>query len=72
MVAASRRGHEGAVRLLLERGARLDLQYLVGWTALHWAVHGNCAVVLEALCTAQGAAAALALQDNNGETPLQG
>ena len=67
---ASQRGHEGVVRLLLERGARLELQSSDGYTALHWAVYGNHAVVLEALCSAQGAAAALALRDSGGRTPL--
>ena len=67
---ASRHGHEGVVRLLLERGARLDPQDGRGWTALHCAVDGDHVVVLEALCYAQGAAAALALQNNDGQTPL--
>ena len=67
---ASQRGHEGVVRLLLERGARLELQSPGGWTALHLAVDCNHAVVLEALCSAQGAATALALGDSDGQTPL--
>ena len=58
------------MRVLLERGARLVLQYRDGDTALHYAVYGNHAVVLEALCSAQGASAALALRDSNGQTPL--
>ena len=67
---ASWQGHEGVVHLLLERGARLELQDAFGYTALHWAVRFNHAAVLEALCSAQGAAAALALRDNFGRTPL--
>ena len=58
------------MRLLLERGARLELQSTGGWTALHYAVGGDHAVVLEALCSAQGAATALALRDGDGQTPL--
>ena len=69
-MAASSQGHEGVVRLLLERGARLELQSSNGWTALHWVVQSNHAVVLEALCSAQGAAAALALRGSLGQTPL--
>ena len=67
---ASYRGREGVVRLLLERGARLELQSSAGNTALHYAVYSNQAIVLEALCSAQGAAAALALRDRAGRTPL--
>ena len=70
LLDASRHGREGIVRLLLERGARLDMQSANGFMALHWAVFGNHAVVLEALCSAQGAAAALALRDYAGRTPL--
>ena len=58
------------MRLLLERGARLELQSSAGNTALHYAVYSNQAIVLEALCSAQGAAAALALRDRAGRTPL--
>ena len=70
LMNASWRACESFVRLLLERGARLELQDGDGWTALHLAVFGNHAVVLEALCSAQGAAAALALRNSDGYTPL--
>ena len=70
LMAASLEGHEGVVRLLLKRGARLELQSLNGRTALHHAVSSNQAVVLEALCSAQGAATALALRNSFGQTPL--
>ena len=70
LMDASCYGREGVVRLLLERGARLELQDSNGCTALHWAVRGNQAIVLEALCSAQGAAAARALQTSDGQTPL--
>ena len=71
LMAASLQGHEGVVRLLLERGARLDLQSLAGDTALHYAVIYDHAVLLEALCSTQGATAALALRDVYGQTPLK-
>ena len=58
------------MRLLLERGARLELQDWCGDAALHLAVIGNHAIVLKALCSAQGAAAALALRTSEGRTPL--
>ena len=71
LMAASLEGHEGVVRLLLERGARLELQdHMDGDTALHYAVDRNHAAVLEALCSAQGAATALALRNSFGQTPL--
>ena len=64
-------GHEGIVRLLLARGARQELQETtVRWTALHCAVINNHADVVALLCAAPGAAAALALRDCNGHTPL--
>ena len=67
---ASSNGRESVVRLLLEHGARLEPQDNSGSTAQHLAVDGNHAVVLEALCSAPGAAAALALRDRDGQTPL--
>ena len=67
---ASSNGRESVVRLLLEHGARLEPQDNSGSTAQHLAVDGNHAVVLEALCSAQGAAAALALRNSAGRTPL--
>jgi ankyrin repeat protein len=70
LMGSSWRGRESIVRLLLERGARMELQDARGWTALHLAVNGDHAAVLEALCTAQGAAAVLALRGNEGRTPL--
>jgi hypothetical protein len=64
------RGHEGVVRLLLARSARQELQSSNGYTALHWAVDRNTPGVVAALCGAAGAAAALALRDRDGRTPL--
>jgi ankyrin repeat protein len=69
-MAASWKGRESIVRLLLERGARLELQCTGGWTAQHLAVKDDHAIVLEALCSAKGAATALALRNSNGRTPL--
>ena len=63
-------GHEGVVRLLLARGARQELQGELGYTALHWAVNCNKPGVVAILCGAAGAAAALALRDSSGRTPL--
>ena len=70
LMAASSQGHEGVVRLLLKNGAKLDLRDERDFTALHWASGNDHAVVLEALCSAQGAAAALALRDLSGQSPL--
>jgi ankyrin repeat protein len=64
-------GHEGVVRLLLARGARQELQASSnGRTGLHLAAQFNRAAVLALLCNAPGAAAALALRDMEGRTPL--
>ena len=70
LMRASRSGHESVVRLLLSRGAKQELQEVDGYTALHWAVSGNCPGVVALLCAAPGAAAALALKTSAGRTPL--
>ena len=70
LIWASYKGHEGVVRLLLARGARQELQSSGGETALHWAVTHGRAAILALLCAAPGAAAALALRDKQGHTPL--
>jgi hypothetical protein len=67
---ASFKGQEGVVRLLLARGARQELQGGFGNTALHSAVENNHADTVALLCAAPGAAAALALRDELGRTPL--
>jgi ankyrin repeat protein len=69
-MGASYIGHEGIVRLLFARGARLDLQSSGGWTALHLALVYGHAGTIALLCAAPGAAAALALRDDEGKTPL--
>ena len=70
LMYASYYGREGVVRLLLARGARQELQGALCCTALHVAVHRNEPVVVAILCGAAGAAATLALRDENGRTPL--
>ena len=67
---ASQRGCIGVVRLLLARGARQEVQTAFGSTALHEAVAYNKPAVVELLCSAAGADAALALRDRLGRTPL--
>jgi hypothetical protein len=70
LLMASNGGREGVVRLLLARGAILMLQSSGGWTALHAAVVNNHAGTVALLCAAPGAAAALALRSDSGDTPL--
>ncbi len=70
LILASYKGHEGAVRLLLARGARQELLDKNGATALHVAAKKGHAGVVEQLCAATGAAAAIALRNKNGDTPL--
>ena len=62
---------EVVVRLLLSRGAKVGLQDDSGETAFHWAARNGNVGIATMLCSAPGAAAALALKDNiRGETPL--
>jgi len=73
LIRASRFGCESVVRLLLSRGAKQELQGNNGLTALHWAVHDDHSGVVALLCSAPGAAAALALKSdavNGCRTPL--
>jgi hypothetical protein len=74
LMRASLYGHEAVVRLLLSRGAKQELQDNGNDTALHWAVYGDNPVIVALLCAAPGAAAALAMRQNNGQnngrTPL--
>ena len=59
------------MRALLARGARQELQDNCGETALHRAAKGGLAGIVGLLCAAPGAAAALALRDFSGKTPLE-
>jgi ankyrin repeat protein len=68
---ASQEGHKGAVRLLLARGARQELQNENGWAALHYAAKNGHTGVVELLCAASGAIAALTLRNRHGCTPLE-
>jgi len=70
LMHASQRGHEAVARLLLARGAKVALQDTNGLTALHHAVGGDRPSIVALLCAAPGAAAALALKNNAGPTPL--
>ena len=69
MLASAYR-REGVVRVLLARGARLEVRDELGRTALHRAVIKDRPSIVELLCAAPGAAAALALRDSGGRTPL--
>jgi ankyrin repeat/protein kinase domain-containing protein 1 len=70
LMLATSENCEGAVRALLARGACQELQGLQGLTALHLAVHGGRTGIVELLCAAPGAAAAIATRDDSGHTPL--
>ena len=67
---ASNLGCKGAVRLLLARGARLELQNHAGETALHLAVYKNNEAVVAMQCAAPSAAAAVALRDDRNRTAI--
>lgn len=58
------------MRALLARGARQELQNIFGESALHSAAYYGYDGVAALLCAAPGAAAALALRDTWGRTPL--
>ena len=71
LMSASMQGREATVRLLLSRGAKVELQDHYGFTALHRAVDSHQAGVVALLCAAPGAASALALKTRSGGyTPL--
>ena len=67
---ASRRRRKDAVRALLAHGARQELQNRRGWTAMHFAASNGDAGMLELLCAAPGAAAAIALRSKRGRSAL--
>jgi ankyrin repeat protein len=65
--SGSTSGHLGSARALLSHGALQELQCDHGTTALHRSASAD---VVELLCSAPGAAVALALRDKAGRTPL--
>ena len=69
LIQASFNGHEGAVRALLARGARQELQCEDGSTALMGAVRAGYIGVVEQLCAAPGALAVISLCDNRHCSP---
>jgi ankyrin repeat protein len=72
LIYATFAGRGYAVRELLACGARQELQDEHGMTALHYAsLEGRASVVELLLCIAPGAAAALALRNKDGATPLK-
>ena len=69
--ASYQSGTEGVVRLLLSRGAKQELQNVIGLVAMHVAAANNKPGNLALLCAAPGAAAALAMKSAElGATPL--
>ena len=67
---ACSKNHIGIVRLLLARGSKQELQIESGTTALSFAVLFDRTGIVALLCTAPGAAAALARRNFEGRTPL--
>jgi ankyrin repeat protein len=71
LMRAAWHGHEEVVRLLLSRGADQTLQSKRGGRcAMHRAAYTGRSGVVALLCAAPGAAAARALRDRDGKTPL--
>ena len=70
LMSASYSGREAVVRLLLSRGAKVELRSGSGQSALYTAVTNDHPGVVALLCDAPGAALALARESRNGDTPL--
>ena len=70
LMQAATFGHAGFARLLLANGARQELQSKAS-TALHVAVSFDHPGVVDALLAHPDSAAALALRNDRGRTPLQ-
>ena len=70
LMRASNCGRVAVARLLLSFGAKQELQDHRGYTSLHMAVSCDHYGIVALLCDAPGAAAALALQNCDGLTPL--
>jgi len=67
LMAAAVGGHEAMVRMLLQRGASVNLQDSLGRTALMHAARLGRTVTVQALLDAKADAS---LQDTNGKTAL--
>ena len=71
LITACLKGHEALVGLLIEHGAKQELQDEEGDAALHLAVDGGDNVgVVALLLAAPGAAAAMVMKNREGHTPL--
>ena len=67
LLMASVEGHTEIVKVLLERGAQVDLQDNGGWTALMWASYSGCTEIVNVLVER---GAQVDLQNNVGLTAL--
>jgi ankyrin repeat protein len=67
LMAAAVRGQEATVRMLLQRGASVDLQDSYGWTALMRAAFQDLTTIVQALLDAKADAS---LQSTGGKTAL--
>jgi ankyrin repeat protein len=67
LMAAALGGHEATVRMLLRRGASVNLQHSFGRTALMSATFNGHTTIVQALLDAKANAS---LQDNSGRTAL--
>ncbi|MGE0372958.1 MAG: ankyrin repeat domain-containing protein, partial [Gammaproteobacteria bacterium] len=67
LIRASTRGHTEAVRLLLARGAAVNLPDRSQSTALHWAANRDHIDIVQALITA---GADLGARNAQGMTPM--
>ena len=67
LIVASNGGQEAMVRMLLQRGASVNLQSSFGWTALRAAAAAGDTTIVQALLDAKADAS---LRDNNGKTAL--
>jgi ankyrin repeat protein len=67
LIYASREGHFGVVRWLLDAGAAMDAQSYHGYTALTWACSGGHTPVVRLLLEREADPVVI---DESGETPL--
>ena len=67
LIAASRKGHQGTINLLLDHGAPIDRKDQYGYTVLHWASEEgqkDCVMVL------LGNGSSVNVEDSSGNTAL--